>query len=410
MKPQWEAQVSDLNAMKSQWDALAARLPEKIDLSQAPTPIPRDELSTALANLVALVAAINARDDVDPVMLVTHQQGVLNSIASLKQQIITAQNSPAPQHLQQVVSAIWSIYASLVWLVPEDIEKSFATVVKDSNAAAQLSGIKEAIKTAYQASGDVAAKAIAAGKATNELEKLVETMIGREREAGTAKTNAEASAAAAAAGKQAIDTALKELNNGLKAYQALANEIQNLKKTAEVSLEGASRVGLARSFQERRASLSRMQEVWGFVFLTGIVGLIVTPTIFYDKYIEGLLTPNLGTLWPLLLRGALEAPIIWYTWFAVRQYGHTTRLKEDYAYKEATAMSFIGYKREMGDDKDMLKLLQESAIRSFGSNPVRVLGKSDPSSPAHDLLEKAIEKGGIDKAVDLAKSLFGKKE
>lgn len=408
MKPQWENQVSDLNAMKSQWDTLAARLPETIQLSQAPSPIPKDELSIAFADMVALVAALNARDDVDPVMLVTHQQGFLNGISALKQSLVAVQSNPVPQHLQQVVSSIWSIQASLVWIVPENLNKSMEDLVRDSARAGQLSGIKDAIQTTYQASGDIAAKAIAAGKANEELQKVVEIIKGREREAGTAKTNAEASATAAAASKLAVENTLQLLTDGLKAYEKLSTDILKLQKTAEISLEGASKVGLALAFQSRRESLFSLQIAWVVMFFIGIIGLIAIPTVFYDKYVEGLIGPNVPIAWTIVLRGALEAPIVWFTWFAVRQYGHTTRLKEDYAYKEAAAMSFIGYKREMGDDKEMLKLLQESAIRSFGSNPVRVLGKSDPSTPAHDLLEKAIEKGGIDKAVELAKSIFGK--
>ncbi|OYQ18563.1 hypothetical protein CHR90_09810 [Elstera cyanobacteriorum] len=68
-------------------------------------------------------------------------------------------------------------------------------------------------------------------------------------------------------------------------------------------------------------------------------------------------------------------------------------MREDYAFKEATAMAFVGYRNEMSQDADMLKLLQESAIRNFASSPLEAISKKDEvASPIHDLLEKSLSK------------------
>ena len=407
MKPQWDALVSELTALKKQWDALAPRLPEQINVTQPPNSISKEALSQALADTVVLVAATNQRDDIDAVMLTVHQQGLQNSATALKQALRNAQQNPVPQNFMQIISGIWSIRSSLVWILPPRLDKWIIDNVKDEALAAQIVGLKDAIQVVYKATDETTAKATAVSKATEEIQKAVEQIKGREREAGTAKTNAEANAAATATSKQAVETTLKTLADGLNTYNQLSENIGKLRQEVEATLEGASKVGLARSFTRRRKFLFATQIVWAFAFAFGILGLIVVPTVIYEKYISGLVKINDAIMWGLALRGALEAPIIWFTWFAVRQYGHTTRLVEDYAFKEAAAMSFVGYRKEMGNDKDMLKMLQESAIRSFGSNPVKILGKSDPSTPAHDLLEKALDKGGIDKVVELAKSLLG---
>ena len=56
-------------------------------------------------------------------------------------------------------------------------------------------------------------------------------------------------------------------------------------------------------------------------------------------------------------------------------------------------MAFAGYRNEVESDADMLKLLRESAIRSFGSNPTDLLLKHpDAASPLHEAREKAREK------------------
>ena len=56
-------------------------------------------------------------------------------------------------------------------------------------------------------------------------------------------------------------------------------------------------------------------------------------------------------------------------------------------------MAFAGYRNEMGADAELLKLLQESAIRNFGANPAKMLLKrADAASPIHEMLEKVLEK------------------
>jgi type I restriction-modification system DNA methylase subunit len=81
-------------------------------------------------------------------------------------------------------------------------------------------------------------------------------------------------------------------------------------------------------------------------------------------------------------------------------------LIEDYAFKEASALAFVGYKREMGEVEEMLKLLRETAFKNFGASPTRMLSKSEPSSPLHELVDKALENQGIfDKLLQLFKAL-----
>ena len=46
----------------------------------------------------------------------------------------------------------------------------------------------------------------------------------------------------------------------------------------------------------------------------------------------------------------------------------------------------------MSEDDKMITLLREAAIRNFGSNPANALGRPDPGSPMHQLIEEIIEK------------------
>lgn len=82
-------------------------------------------------------------------------------------------------------------------------------------------------------------------------------------------------------------------------------------------------------------------------------------------------------------------------------------MREDYAYKTATSLSFEGYKREAGNvNPEMLENLVDTAIKNLGENPVRNYnGLENHSSPLHEILEKSLKD---EKLIDLLKAAFAK--
>jgi hypothetical protein len=142
------------------------------------------------------------------------------------------------------------------------------------------------------------------------------------------------------------------------------------------------------------------------VFVFGILLLLVVISIptstDYLKLPDFINTDGQVNAWVVVARMLFTGPEVWLAWFAARQYGFTMRLIEDYAFKEASALAFVGYKREMGDDLEMLKLLRETAIKNFGASPTRMLSKSESSSPIHEIDDKTLENKGIfDKLLQL---------
>jgi hypothetical protein len=79
---------------------------------------------------------------------------------------------------------------------------------------------------------------------------------------------------------------------------------------------------------------------------------------------------------------------------SARQYGFIARIREDYSYKYACAMSFDGFKKNAeAVDKDLEKLLLNSSIDMISQNPIRLYGSKDNhASPFHELLGKVISK------------------
>jgi hypothetical protein len=193
-----------------------------------------------------------------------------------------------------------------------------------------------------------------------------------------------------------IDEALNKLR-GVDDHLAKANEkIDGL-------LANASKIGLAKSFQDRRIILEEAQKQWRKLFVGGIA--LIFLAVFLEQFIiqkETALTIN-----AVLTRMLLAAPMVWLTWFAARQFGNNARLIEDYAFKESSALAYHGYKNEfLGDqDHETLTVLRKVAAENFGANPTRMLPGQEAASPLHELLEGALKKEGFDKIVTVLNAL-----
>lgn len=192
-----------------------------------------------------------------------------------------------------------------------------------------------------------------------------------------------------------------ELEESEKKKIALFEEFESYRETINGLLGDANRTGMAGAFYQRSKDLRVPAFGWVILFGMSIFGLV----IIGNHYFKDIL--NNATFEQLALRFALSAPLIWLGWFSAKQYGYTTRLREDYAYKTASAMSFEGYKREAGEIKpEMLESLLDTAIKNFGENPVRIYSiKDNHASPLNEILDKSLKD---EKFIDLLKAMIKK--
>lgn len=197
-------------------------------------------------------------------------------------------------------------------------------------------------------------------------------------------------------------TTLKaELEANKTTQQNMFKEFEGYREAIDGLLGDANRTGMAASFTKRKNDLNEPMRIWLWVFAGSIIGLVVMGVIYLAPLLES------GKLEQLPSRLALTAPFIWLGWFSAKQYGYTSRLREDYAYKEASAISFEGYKREASlVNPEMLKNLMETAIQNLGDNPIRIYsGHGNHASPLHEILEKSLKD---EKLIDLFKAIFAK--
>lgn len=183
-------------------------------------------------------------------------------------------------------------------------------------------------------------------------------------------------------------TSLKdELEDNKKTQKKLFEEFESYRDTIDGLLGDANRTGMAASFTERKKELYYPMVSWLMLFSASIVGL----TGIGIYYLAPLLKS--GKLEQIPFRLSLTAPFIWLGWFSAKQYGYISRLREDYAYKEASAKAFEGYKRETNQSNpELLKNLLETAIKNLGDNPIRIYsGHENHASPLNEILEKLLK-------------------
>lgn len=183
--------------------------------------------------------------------------------------------------------------------------------------------------------------------------------------------------------------------------QELFDKFGSYEKRISGLLGDASRTGMAASFTNRKRMLLFPMSLWILIFVGSISGLVYMGVTYLAPFLDS------GKLEQLPSRLALTAPFIWLGWFAAKQYGYTTRLREDYAYKEASAIAFEGYKREAGSVSEvMLQNLMETSIKNLGDNPIRVYsGGENHASPVQEILENLLKE---EKPSDFLKKLLTK--
>lgn len=167
----------------------------------------------------------------------------------------------------------------------------------------------------------------------------------------------------------------------------------------ENTLAAANRVGLAKAFENRRKDLDMPLYVWGGIFLVAIAGLC---SLGAFVILPNLIGKNGANLYEhLFIELPMTIPLIWLGYFSGSRYSYIEKVREDYAFKEATALSFEGFKTETSNvDKELLSQLLAISIENFGQNPIRLYDKKNFVSPTSEALNSEIVKSVTEKVLD----------
>jgi hypothetical protein len=410
MKVSWGESFSQLESSLLSLKNAAPSLPNTFQYSGQQLTL--NDLTESFERVVKqLKLAVDT--DVDSALYLIHHPGVIaqfpNLITAVTNFISTSGAAPYPD---QILSYIWSTYSSLSWILPSYPSSHYLSLVTkdDKDKLAEIDKINGTLEYAYK---NVSSYQNNLDETKSHLDEVISQIEKDALEASNAKTNAESNALQSATSKDKFDQLIIAVTDGKKDIDDLLIKIKEIKDKAEQTLASTSQVALADSFKNRKTSLETSQIFWIKSFSIGLFCLFAFTVIsiaYSDFYHLPAIVRNGGfDAWGALLRLLLASPIIWFTWFAVRQYGNNVALIEDYAFKEASALAFVGYKKDMEDDVDMVKLLRESAIRNFAYPPSRLISSSEASSPMQELFEKAFQdKGAFDKLISMLKAMNGK--
>ena len=149
------------------------------------------------------------------------------------------------------------------------------------------------------------------------------------------------------------------------------------------SLAAAARSGMATSFSMRAAEYDEPREGWFFAFIISLSAIFLISFYYILPQIEEI--KGLDRLYYFLTEIPLTLPFIWLAWFSALRFSQLGRLKEDYKFKVAAALSLDGYRKQAEDLSPALQeKLLDLAITNFGENPLRLMTK-DSAKDAHPL-------------------------
>ncbi|WP_124451997.1 hypothetical protein [Burkholderia sp. Bp8992] len=423
-----------LRKAKEKWDTLFPNISETVQ-GQSNIQIPKETITLWFSSVIASMDRVEQTNP-DPGLKSIFWQTIESSVASTENHLNAAMQNGAPwiqQTSNTLLSYLWSIRSSVAWLLPTPIDIDASTQIpRFAELEAQAAGVLATFSRTSEAERKMGLILSNSETVNTEIAALSEKIISYERASQTSSINAAASATASEAEKLKVDSYVQDLSVATIKQQELFDYFENKRAEVDATLQGASRVALAKSFEDRRKELTKIQYFWAILFFVGIctltgVGVYLGISVLQEAKAAtaavaaapaaastsaaaatASVKASQSNLLFSLLRFLILAPVVWFTWFAARQYGHSQRLGEDYAFKSAAAHAYVGYKEEMDGDENMIKMLREYAVKNFGANPIRVLSKNEPASPLHQVFDKILDKASPDKLIDLIKDTLEK--
>lgn len=164
---------------------------------------------------------------------------------------------------------------------------------------------------------------------------------------------------------------------------AILSQCNEILDKATDSLAAAARSGMAASFDLRAKEYVWPRRFWLASFVVSLTGISVMAFFLILPELNKL--EGSDRLFHFLTELPLTLPLIWLTWFSALKFSQLGRLREDYAFKVATALSLDGYRKQAGDLSPALQeRLLDLAITNFGENPLRLMTK-ESAKDAHPL-------------------------
>ncbi len=276
-----------------------------------------------------------------------------------------------------------------------------ASLDRTLTAATQQATETEGHKSRAQSAADIA----------NELQADIRTTKGSIEADATAVATARRNAEASTAQTKSLADKSATVEERIAAYEKRLVELDTecaakLKEIVDL-LPGATTVGLAHAFDDRRKTFLKPHNRWQWLFVGSVLAIVgLTVSGLWHVYQSGTAPTydELLRLW--LARLPIAGALVWLALHASRESALAKRLEEDYGYKAAIAASFLGFHRQMSEvgtavaSNQPLSKLCGDTLTTIATPPGRIYDKHELIVSPTDELKHAAKA-----AVDVASAV-----
>ena len=267
------------------------------------------------------------------------------------------------------------------------VNQQLETAKAAATSASALSGeiaptnqqAKASLDAAKKAAGEVPPLVEVTRKAAAESAPIHEQIKATRDEALKLLTQIKTDAAKTAEIARIADEKDKRVDTYEKQLGELSSKCDELRGQIVDLLPEATGVGLAKSFNTRKIALGRPIRIYFWIFICSVLG-------FIGLGMYGIFVAKIDTLEEffkfLLERAPIVIGLILLEEFSRRQYSSTTKLEEDYAYKETISIAFDGYKKAMesltpGASESLAVTFSKTVIDTLRERPGRLLERDE---------------------------------
>jgi uncharacterized coiled-coil DUF342 family protein len=271
---------------------------------------------------------------------------------------------------------------------------------KKSAVDEMVAKISGAVSSIADKSQEIAALKVQAGNASSEISATRRQLQELQLSLGSLKTEQET---VLNESKETLDRLSNDnLDRFEKLYVESEKRITELEQHIEALLPGATSLSLSSAFENRRKAIEKNKWWWAMLLI-----LSASAIVYFGWWSLKAITTAQQPLSAVPVRIIIVAGLVIIEEFARRNYNVSSRLAEAYAYKEAVAQSYVGFKKELadidlpprpeGETVKSVSMLADTFLKKIGDEP----GKKvfDKERPALGVVSAISKMSGQDEVV-----------
>ena len=392
-----DPQIQILERSQTAWEAMMPSLQD--DLSPYGIPfITKFDIKKSFPKIITRLKSIKAQsaEEISPFIIQTISQNFPSYTSPLESWV-----SSAPSTIPNIVSHLNAMWSQLNAFDNEanipNLEEVKILIMENKRLQFEAKNLLKLTINLTKKNNDLTEVLAQAKKFSKDSKELLE-------EALKSKATIDSDALVTLAHRESIVKDQINSANQLIALNAITEKIPEFEQKRDAitrqcdeilvkateNLAATAKRGLAVSFSDRASEYVWPRRFWLISFMVSLAGVFLVAYCFIVPELIKLEGSN--RFFHFITDIPLTLPLIWLAWFSALRFSQLGRLREDYAFKVATALSLDGYRKQANDvSPDLQEKLLDLAITNFGENPLRLMTK-DSAKDAHPLAGALDEK------------------